>query len=1031
MLTEQLIISKQRKLSPAEDYQLLRKTGLSYIESLGSELWTDYNAHDPGITILEALCYAITELGYRNNIDIKDLLADENGNVGTNQTFYTARNILTCSPLTINDYRKLLVDIIGIHNAWLYAADSETGASGAAKPVNEVPIFADCKKDELSYKATEHPLFLKGLYRVLLDLDNDDEFGDLNKGDIEIFNPASPGLDPKFEAGEISFTIELPHVADADMALIDAAVDEARITLLNVVLENARWKAKVETDNGKAIEFFITVNKRPAKEQLEELDMQAFFSKRYVSQVFYLYQQKIKKVQAILLQAKETLHANRNLCEDFISLKTVRDEDVAICVDIDVRPDADMEKVQAEVFYLVENYMNPSVNFYLLKELVAKGRKTEEIFEVPKLSHGFIDKDELDKTQLRSVLYASDIINLLMDVEGVVAVRNFMFTKYDANGKAVAGQVGAKWCMHITAGHKPVLSVNRSKIMFFKNNFPFLATYDEIRDTLRLLRATRERPKLKGQQDDLPLPKGTHHDLADYYSIQNDLPQTYGVGEAGLPLTATPLRKAQAKQLKVYLLFYDQLLANFFSQLSNASTLFSLHDVRQTYFAQYLQSIPGIEPIFKQDPPGTSTLSEVFASQDSTASSSNERWKKLVEDEQLFAQRRNKFLDHLLARFAESFNNYVLMMYSINHQTKSAEALSAKEIVDNKIDFLKEYPAISYSRGTAFNYYPLTPAKEVDKAMLWDTGNVSGLEKRSAKFAGITNYFRRFLSCIKNVEIKTMQENVIQEDDTSLVKTFYEVVFTSKRGDQLLLKEKFEDREGAELAVTRLLALAHDRANYLYDVPNKKLELIDDDSKVVAVTITTYANKGLADKASKQFAKEFSEDCADAEGMLLIEHLLLRPRNNKYQLMQVCLDKDCQFCGEEDPYSFRASVFLPYWPDKFNHMNFRTYFQQMIREEAPAHILLKVCWISNTAMRALETAYQSWLSALANYTHDPQSNIYSKEMKADNDALVLLLTQLHTVYPEATLHDCDESVNTNPVMLGKTILGTVKPISNE
>ena len=82
-------------------------------------------------------------------------------------------------------------------------------------------------------------------------------------------------------------------------------------------------------------------------------------------------------------------------------------------------------------------------------------------------------------------------------------------------------------------------------------------------------------------------------------------------------------------------------------------------------------------------------------------------------------------------------------------------------------------------------------------------------------------------------------------------------------------------------------------------------------------------------------------------------------------------------------------------------------------------------------MRQLEVDYKRWIIALANYTHDPLDIPKSDEFKAANDALVLLLKTLHTVYPEATLHDCDESVNTNPVMLGKTILGTIKPKNNE
>jgi hypothetical protein len=105
-MAEDTMILKDPVLDADENYGFLRAEGLKYIEELGSKLWTDYNAHDPGITIMEALCYAITELGYRTRLPMQDLLSDENGNIPASQTLFTAKNILTQSPLNITDYRK-------------------------------------------------------------------------------------------------------------------------------------------------------------------------------------------------------------------------------------------------------------------------------------------------------------------------------------------------------------------------------------------------------------------------------------------------------------------------------------------------------------------------------------------------------------------------------------------------------------------------------------------------------------------------------------------------------------------------------------------------------------------------------------------------------------------------------------------------------------------------------------------------------------------------------------------------------------
>jgi hypothetical protein len=57
------------------DYNFLRREGIRHLERLAGPLWTDFNLHDPGITILEQLCYALTDLSYRIAYDLKDLLA--------------------------------------------------------------------------------------------------------------------------------------------------------------------------------------------------------------------------------------------------------------------------------------------------------------------------------------------------------------------------------------------------------------------------------------------------------------------------------------------------------------------------------------------------------------------------------------------------------------------------------------------------------------------------------------------------------------------------------------------------------------------------------------------------------------------------------------------------------------------------------------------------------------------------------------------------------------------------------------------
>ena len=58
----------------SQRYDELLKEGIEWIQRFSGNNWTDYNYHDPGVTLLEQLCYALTDLGYRTNFPIEDLL---------------------------------------------------------------------------------------------------------------------------------------------------------------------------------------------------------------------------------------------------------------------------------------------------------------------------------------------------------------------------------------------------------------------------------------------------------------------------------------------------------------------------------------------------------------------------------------------------------------------------------------------------------------------------------------------------------------------------------------------------------------------------------------------------------------------------------------------------------------------------------------------------------------------------------------------------------------------------------------------
>jgi len=106
-------------LPASMDFNTMLAEAIDYCQKTSGDTWTDYNEHDPGLTILEQLCYALSDLGLRGQYNVADLLAGDKGRLDRD-TLFTGDTILCSAPLTANDYGKLLYDrITGLKNFWL------------------------------------------------------------------------------------------------------------------------------------------------------------------------------------------------------------------------------------------------------------------------------------------------------------------------------------------------------------------------------------------------------------------------------------------------------------------------------------------------------------------------------------------------------------------------------------------------------------------------------------------------------------------------------------------------------------------------------------------------------------------------------------------------------------------------------------------------------------------------------------------------------------------------------------------------
>jgi hypothetical protein len=110
---------------------------------------------------------------------------------------------------------------------------------------------------------------------------------------------------------------------------------------------------------------------------------------------------------------------------------------------------------------------------------------------------------------------------------------------------------------------------------------------------------------------------------------------------------------------------------------------------------------------------------------------------------------------------------------------------------------------------------------------------------------------------------------------------------------------------------------------------------------------------------------------AREEQFYLVEHILLRPMEGDPKSGPLFGNAHIQ-----DPYSLQISFVFPDWPKRYacsysatpgQNRNFRSFVEQTIREETPAHLTCYVHWLPQADMRQFEAAYGAWLEHRRNY----------------------------------------------------------------
>ncbi|MCB9278195.1 MAG: hypothetical protein H6562_04735 [Lewinellaceae bacterium] len=539
-----------------------------------------------------------------------------------------------------------------------------------------------------------------------------------------------------------------------------------------------------------------------------------------------------------LQEIRHLLARYRNLCEDIEEVRVLQSEPVTVFADVYLMPDAFGEYVLAEIIFALEEYLSPSIPFYQPDELLEMGWDINEIFEGPLPLYGFIRPADL--RPLESAVIVSQLRDLVAGTAGVRSVNNLYLRKKGA--RVYGDEVEIDPGTYLVLSKKEMISPEAVPypVRLIKDGEEVPVNFSQVLRIYHTM-AAKKRKISRLPQDFEEAAPVSGKDLAkvrEYFSFQRLLPGVYGVGNYGLPEVAGRQRKAQASQLKGYLLVFEQLLANYLSQLAGVRHLFSLsEDVKATYFAGFPFDIPDVlhlqnfVPDAEDLPPGEAMR---------VIQESMRKW--TTENFDPGAGRRNRFLDHLLGRFGEIFTGDHLRAL---FKEESNSGMLKKALIRTKIRFLQQYPELSRDRSIGFNY----------REPAWENDNISTLKKRICLFLDIKN-----------------------QQNCSLT-----------AGLELFEKTEEAPKKGSLLPMKTMLRLGWDEHRYKItpDGERWKLILITNPDPAAAgnlsdekdvIPLYSGQSKQDCEQARVRLMEQLGKFNAGSEGFFIVEHLLLRPK---------------------------------------------------------------------------------------------------------------------------------------------------------
>lgn len=630
----------------------------------------------------------------------------------------------------------------------------------------------------------------------------------------------------------------------------------------------------------------------------------------------------------IIRRVRDCYTAHRALDEDVNSINILSLIGTRVAARVQMGDHVDASLLQARLLFTIGLFLAPEPRRTTLATQLAAGKTTAEIFDGPLMLRGFINDDQL--TPLPTAIPVDSLLRLMAETTGVVSVEGLTVTVSGDCHSYIAGET-----IPVPAGSllwlDTAADANGSfPIQLYRGDVACQPNPKRVAVLLAgLWTAQRRTYALRPEYEEAYAPPtGKPQDLSAYYSVQNQFPNVYGINAYGLPEQASPARNGQARQLKGYLMPFDQLMADYFSQLAFLRDLFSVRTGggSTTYATQSLRPIvPDVEPLLSPD--YEAGLASVTAASDPVA------------------ERRAAILDLLLSLYGES----LAAPPQSGCDCGNGDDADDPPLVRAKQALLLRMVPATRDRGRGFDYR--RPALWRNQAgMLIRCRIQLGILDRTAAGSGSSGAI-----AVTDPAEATIGQSLDGERAAVVERYFLPVDRVMDSGDNDDGEEE-TDRATAPLAGQRvpaplLPALADPERYRIGILPGER-----------SVRVACRGNDGgwwlLGSHPRTEDAIASVRDLLRANGGQAI-------RRQLYVVEHVLLRAAAPLSGTPGSrYSFRLSAIIATSRKEAADIVWQRQVTAIVRENTPSHIAPQCLFLDRAAMRRFRTRYDAWMDAL-------------------------------------------------------------------